>query len=75
MHEEDGTPMNVSTFIEDGCVQELRRSVNMLCSSGGLTTAWGDVTSAELNPRGVHEARKLEMKFFKEMGGYSRCPK
>lgn len=54
-------------------VEELKNSMGMLNESAGVLTAWDGVTSAELDPQRVQEARKLEMKFFKEMGASTRC--
>lgn len=47
----------------------------MLSNSGGLWTAWDDVTNAEVYPNGAHEARKTEVKLFKHMNAYTRCPR
>lgn len=73
VHEEDGTPLRNNTKNDPDYVKELKKAINMLNNSGGVWTAWDDVTNAELDPKQVHEARLTEMKLFKEMNAHNIC--
>ena len=39
-----------------------------------IQQAWDDVNGADLDPKAVTLARKLEMQYYKDMGGYKRVP-
>ena len=41
----------------------------------GVTTAWDDVTQAELNPEMVKAARQTEMDYFEKLKVYDRVPR
>ena len=77
VHEEDGH--DIADVIggcggEEGC-KLLRRQLNALYTANGIAVATDDVSNAELIPRLVEEARKVEMKYFEDMGVYDRVPR
>lgn len=74
VHEDDGTPIKNNTMDENDYAKEVQMSMDMLTNSNGYITAWDDVTNTELDPEGLRAARKLKMKFFKDMNAYTRCP-
>lgn len=53
--------------------RNVKLAMQALSFSGGQTTAWNDVSGAQLDPEGVQQARKTEMEFFKSMSAYTRC--
>lgn len=61
-HEDDGAQNVTGAGNEENFAKELNKSMHMLSNSGGLWTAWGDTPSAELDPQGVQEARKTEIR-------------
>ena len=52
----------------------LNTMLSALHKQNGYDVAWDDVTEAELKPELVKAAREVEMKFFKDMGVYTRVP-
>lgn len=62
VHEADGTNIRSSSIGMSDYTKDLQMSMDMLVNSNGQLTAWGDVTNTELDPKGVAEARQLEMK-------------
>ena len=49
--------------------------MNVLMCQHGVAYADDDVSNAALDPELVMQARKLEMKFFSDMGVYTRVPR
>ena len=74
MHEEDGHQIYRDLEDESG-ERMLTSMLDSLHKQQGCETAWDDVSSAELNPKLVKEARDVEMQFFKSMGVYTRVPR
>lgn len=74
VHKDDGTSIKNTNVGESDYTKELQLSMNMLSNSNGHFTAWDDVTSTKLDPEGVMEARKVKMKFFKQMNAHTGCP-
>ena len=77
VHEPDGH--QIDRDIDDKSGEEI---LNTMISAlhrqhggGGGEVAWDDVTEAELRPELVRAARDVEMKFFKDMGVYTRVPR
>lgn len=56
IYEDDGALVKNAIVREHDYTKELPLSMNLLCSSNGHFTTWGDVTTAELGPDGVMAA-------------------
>ena len=74
IHEEDGGHDRSGDRPQDGR-DMLKQGMSVLHETGGQRTAWDDVTGAALDVEGVKKARETEMKFFKDMNAYTRCPR
>ena len=72
VHEEDGG--DDARGIRPQCGTELLKE-QILELTHGDSIAWDDVSGASLIPEKVVEARQEEMKYFKEIGVYTRVPR
>ena len=71
VHEPDGHALRSDPNDSTG-EDMLAEMLSTLTLTNGQYTAFDDVTSAALDPQMVWDARKLEMKFFDDMGVYKR---
>ena len=71
VHEPDGRARNSDPNDSSG-EDMLSEMISALVYTNGGYTAFDDVSSAGLDPQMVWDARKLEMKFFDDMGVYKR---
>ena len=74
IHDRDGH--GLATSIDNtGGEEALVRELNVLMCQHGVAYAYDDVSNAALEPDLVKQARVLEMKFFSDMGVYTRVPR
>ena len=71
LHDNDGHGLATSTSNTDG-EDALMHELNVLMCQNGVAYAYDDVSNAALIPGLVNKARKLEIKFFTDMGVYTR---
>ena len=74
MHDHDGHGLGTSVSNSEG-EEKLVKELNALMRQYGVSYAYDDVSNAALEPELVRQARTLEMKFFSDMGVYTRVPR
>ena len=74
MHDHDGHGLGTSVSNSEG-EEKLVKELNVLMCQHGVAYAYDDVSNAALEPELVRQARTLEMKFFSDMGVYTRVPR